>query len=171
MIASFKSFSPLIPSSVFVHPSAQVLGDVTVGEYSSIWCNSTIRGDVNSIRIGESTNIQDNCVLHVEHESFPLRIGNSVTVGHAAILHGCTVEDECVIGIGAIILNGATIGRGSVVAAGTLVPEGAAVPPGSLLMGVPSKIRRQVSEQERIRFKQNAQHYVDLAKQYLEQRS
>ena len=166
MITPFKSFVPRISPTCFIHQSAQVIGNVEIGAYSSIWCNAVVRGDVNAIRIGQGSNIQDSCVLHVEHELFPLRIGDYVTVGHSAVLHGCAIEDECLIGIGAIVLNGANVGSGSVIAAGTLVPEGVAVPSGSVVMGVPGKVRRAVSQDEQLRFRLNAQHYIDLSKQY-----
>lgn len=166
MIMPFKTFIPQIARSSYIHESAQVIGNVCIGEFSSIWCNAVIRGDVNAIRIGQGTNIQDNCVLHVEHELFRLEIGDYVTVGHSAVLHGCTVEDECLVGIGAIVLNGAVIGRGSVVAAGTVVPEGSVIPSASLVMGVPGKVRRKVTEDEQSRFRQNAQHYIRLAHEY-----
>lgn len=113
--------------------------------------------------------MQDGSVLHVEHAMFELRIGNRVTVGHSVVLHGCDVEDDCLIGIGAIVLNGARIGAGSVIAAGALVPEGMQIPPGSLAMGVPAKVRREVSDEEKERFRVNAQHYVDLSRQYREE--
>lgn len=167
MISPFHAHLPHLAASTFVHESAQVIGDVSLGEFASVWCNAVIRGDVNWIRIGAGTNIQDNCVLHVEHDLYPLRVGNYVTVGHSAVLHGCTVEDECLIGIGAIVLNGATIGRGSVVAAGAVVAEQSAIPAGSLVMGIPAKVRRGVSEAERFRFRANAEHYVELARQYM----
>lgn len=167
MLAPFGSCHPKLGSSCFVHSSAQVIGDVELAEFSSIWCNAVLRGDVNWIKIGASSNIQDNCVLHVEGGIFPLTIGEFVTVGHGAMLHGCTVEDRCVIGIGAIVLNGAKIGEGSVVAAGSLVPEGMDIPPRSMVMGLPGKIRRAVSDEEVTRFRANAEHYVDLALTYL----
>jgi gamma-carbonic anhydrase len=166
MIMPFKTFIPQIAPSSYIHESAQVIGNICIGELSSIWCNAVIRGDVNAIRIGQGTNIQDNCVLHVEHELFRLEVGDYVTVGHSAVLHGCTVEDECLIGIGAIVLNGAIIGRGSVVAAGTVVPEGSVIPAASLVMGVPGKVRRKLTEDEQSRFRQNAQHYISLAHEY-----
>jgi len=169
MLASFGSAHPRIGASCFIHQSSQVIGDVELGDYSSVWCNAVIRGDVNSVRIGLSTNIQDNCVLHVESESHSLVIGNYVTVGHGAILHGCTIGDHCVIGIGAIVLNGATVGEGSVIAAGSLVPEGMQVPARSMVMGLPGKVRREVSSEEVSRFRANAEHYVELARTYLEQ--
>ena len=126
---------------------------------------------MNYIRIGDDSNIQDNSVLHVDSGEFPLLVGNRVTAGHSVVLHGSIVEDECVIGIGAIVLNGAKVGTGSVVAAGTLVPEGMEIPPGSMVMGVPAKVKRPVTEQERERFKANAEHYVELRQIYREEPS
>jgi carbonic anhydrase/acetyltransferase-like protein (isoleucine patch superfamily) len=191
MIRAFRGVVPKIAASCYIDQSAQVIGDVEVGERSSIWCNVSIRGDVNYIRIGEETSIQDNTVIHVEHDvgrllndgfppepshggpahGFPTVIGNRVTVGHSATLHGCTIEDECLIGIGSIVLNGARIGRGSIVAAGALVAEGMDVPPGSVVMGVPGKIRRQVTPEEQKRFAENAQHYVIYRKIFREEPS
>jgi carbonic anhydrase/acetyltransferase-like protein (isoleucine patch superfamily) len=166
MIRAYRGVVPKIAASAYIDPSAQVIGDVLVGERSSIWPNVTVRGDVNSIRIGDETNIQDNCVLHCDADFFPLNIGNRVTVGHLAMLHGCTIEDDCLIGIGAIVLNGAKIGSGSVIAAGAVVPEGAEVPPRSMVMGVPAKVKRPLTEDERDRFRQNAKHYVESTEIY-----
>jgi carbonic anhydrase/acetyltransferase-like protein (isoleucine patch superfamily) len=166
MIRPFRGAVPQIAASAYIDPSAQVIGDVAVGERSSVWPNVSIRGDVNSIRIGEESNIQDNTVLHCDPVTFPLVIGNRVTVGHSAVVHGCTVEDESLIGIGAVILNGARIGRGSVIAAGAVVPEGMEIPPGSLAMGIPAKVRREVTADERERFRLNALHYVELGQIY-----
>jgi gamma-carbonic anhydrase len=171
MIRAFRGSLPKVASSAYIDPSAQVIGDVIVGERSSIWPNASVRGDVNYIRIGEDTNIQDNSVLHVDSGGFPLHIGSRVTAGHSVVLHGCTVEDDCVIGIGAIVLNGAKIGRGSVIAAGAMVPEGMEVPPGSMMMGVPAKVKRQVTAEEQERFKVNAEHYVELRQIYREEPS
>ena len=125
--------------------SAQVIGDVQVGAESSVWMNVVIRGDVNAVRIGVRSNVQDLTLVHVMTDTHPTSIGDDVTIGHGAIVHGCTVEDRCLIGMGAILLNGCRIGSGSIVAAGTLVPEGAVVPPGSMVMGVPGKVRRPIS--------------------------
>lgn len=170
MIRSFRGKTPKIALSAYVDQSAEVIGDVSVGERSSIWLNVSIRGDVNSIAIGDETSIQDNSVLHVDHgEEFRLVIGNQVTVGHRVVLHGCTVEDEALIGIGAIVLNGARIGKGSIVAAGALVPEGTDVPPDSVVMGVPGKVRRPVSPEERERFRENVANYVRNTKLYKEE--
>lgn len=165
MIRPFRGKVPKAAASAYIDPSAQVIGDITIGERSSIWPNVSARGDVSSITIGDESNVQDNCVLHCD-EGFPLIIGQRVTVGHLAMLHGCTIEDECLIGIGSIILNGARIGTGSVVAAGALVPEGMQVPPYSMVMGVPGKVKREITPDERDRFKVNCQHYVDLAAEY-----
>ena len=166
MIRAYRGVVPKIAASAYIDPSAQVIGDVVVGERSSIWPNVTARGDVNSIRIGDETSIQDNSVLHCDAGLYPLNIGSRVTVGHLAMLHGCTIEDDCLIGIGAIILNGAKIGSGSVIAAGAVVPEGMQVPPQSMVMGVPAKIKRPVTPEEQERFRQNAKHYVEATATY-----
>ena len=166
MIRAYRGVVPKIAASAYIDQSAQVIGDVVVGDRSSIWPNVTVRGDVNWIRIGEETSIQDNSVLHCDAGVFPLQIGSRVTVGHLAMLHGCTVEDECLIGIGAIILNGAKIGSGSVIAAGAVVPEGMQVPPHSLVMGVPAKVKRPVTPEEQERFRQNAKRYVEATAIY-----
>jgi carbonic anhydrase/acetyltransferase-like protein (isoleucine patch superfamily) len=167
MIRSYRGVTPQIASSAYIDPSAQVIGDVTVGERSSIWPNASVRGDVGPIRIGSETSIQDNCALHLD-DGFPLTIGDRVTVGHSVVLHGCTIEDESLIGIGSIVLNGARIGKGSVIAAGALVPEGMEVPPSTLVMGVPAKPRRPVTPDEQARFRENVQNYVDRARLYNE---
>ena len=133
-----------IPQSVFVAPNATVLGDVTVGEDSSVFFGAVIRGDRAPITIGSGTNVQDNCVLHVD-EGFPISLGRGVTVGHGAILHGCTVGDNSLIGMGAIVLNGAVIGRDCIVGAGALVPQNAVIPDSSLVLGCPAKVRRETT--------------------------
>jgi carbonic anhydrase/acetyltransferase-like protein (isoleucine patch superfamily) len=168
MIRPYRGAYPQIAASAYIDQSAQVIGDVAVGERSSIWPNVTARGDVNSIIIGDDSNIQDNSVLHCDAGLFPLIIGHRVTVGHLAMLHGCTIEDDCLIGIAAVVLNGAKIGHGSVIAAGAVVPEGADVPPESMVMGVPAKVKRQLTAEERERFRQNAMHYVEAARIYKE---
>ncbi|MDP8988890.1 MAG: gamma carbonic anhydrase family protein [Acidobacteriota bacterium] len=168
MIRSFRGTTPNIAVSAYVDPSAVVIGDVRVGERSSIWPNVTIRGDVDHIEIGAETSIQDGTVLHCD-AGVPLSIGDRVTVGHLAMLHGCTVEDDALIGIGAIVLNGARIGRGAVVAAGSLVPEGAEVPAGMLALGVPAKPKRAVAPEEQARFGLGVRNYVEKAAIYLEE--
>jgi gamma-carbonic anhydrase len=172
MIRPFRGKTPQVSLSAYVDQSAQVIGDVLIGDRSSVWLNVSIRGDINSIRIGNETSIQDNSVLHVDYgDQFRLVIGNQVTVGHRVVLHGCVIEDEALIGIGAIVLNGARIGKGSVVAAGALVPEGMDVPPCSVIMGVPGKIRRLVSPEERDRFRVNVSNYVKNTALYKEEQS
>jgi len=165
MIRTFRGVAPRIAVSAYIDPSAQIIGEVTVGERSSIWPNASLRGDTGPIVIGSETSIQDNCVLHLD-EGFPLTVGDRVTVGHSVTLHGCTVEDDSLIGIGATILNGARIGKGSVVAAGSLIPEGMDVPPGTLVMGVPAKPRRPVTPEESARFQEGVRHYVEKARVY-----
>ena len=168
MIRPFRGKTTKAAASAYIDPSAQMTGDITIGERSSIWPNVSARGDVSSITIGDESNVQDNSVLHCD-EGFPLIVGNRVTVGHMAMLHGCVIEDDVLIGIGSIVLNGARIGQGSVIAAAALVPEGMQIPPYSMVMGVPGKVRREITEDERERFKLNCQHYVELAAAYKEQ--
>ncbi len=165
MIRSFRGIAPKVAVSAYVDASAQVIGDVVIGERSSVWPNASLRGDTGPIRIGADTSIQDNCVLHLD-EGFPLTIGDRVTVGHSVTLHGCTVEDDTLIGIGSIILNGASVRKGSVVAAGALVAEGMEVPPNTLVMGVPAKPRRAVTPEEQARFREGVQHYVEKSAIY-----
>jgi gamma-carbonic anhydrase len=171
MIRTYRGIAPRIADSAYIDPSAQVIGDVAIGERSSIWPNVTVRGDVNYIRVGDETSIQDNSVLHVDHRTFPCIIGNRVTVGHAAVLHGCEVADGALIGIGAIVLNGAKVGPGAVVAAGALVPEGMEIPARMLVIGTPAKVRRGVTEEEQKRFSENCDWYVDLTRIYKEEQS
>jgi carbonic anhydrase/acetyltransferase-like protein (isoleucine patch superfamily) len=166
MMRAFKDILPQIDSSTYVEESANIIGDVIIGEKSSIWFNSVIRGDVNYIRIGSKTNIQDSCVLHVTKDTHPLVVGNEVTVGHNVTLHGCTVKDRCLIGMGAIILDGAEVGEDSMVAAGCLVKQGMIVPPKTLVVGVPARIARPLTEKEIKRIKQSAQNYIDYANSY-----
>lgn len=169
MIRPYKSVYPCIAASAYVDQAAQVIGDVTMGDRSSIWPSAVARGDVNRIVIGDDSNIQDGSVLHGELDRYPVLIGNRVTVGHMACLHGCVVEDDCLIGIGAIVLNGARIGQGSVVAAGALVPEGMDVPPNSMVMGTPAKVRREVTPEEKARFAENAQRYIRYRQEFREE--
>ena len=149
MIASVFGKSPKIHESVFIAASADVLGDVTVGQHSSIWFHSVARGDVHWINIGEYTNIQDGSILHVTNGIWPLTIGNRVTVGHKVLLHGCTIGDDCLIGMGAILLDGVEVGSGSVVAAGSLLSPGKKYPPNSLIMGAPARVKREITAEER----------------------
>lgn len=166
MILKHKGTAPQLDSTVFVAPSACVIGDVQIGEKSSLWFNVVVRGDVNYIRIGERTNIQDGSVVHVTRDTHPTIIGNDVTIGHSVTLHGCTIEDGCLIGIGAIILDGATVGEGSLVAAGTLVTPGTKVPPRSLVVGSPSKVKRSLSEDESSNLLTFAENYISYQHDY-----
>src|SRR3954447_21304196 len=171
MIRAYRGVLPKVAASAYIDPSAQVIGDVEIGERASVWPNVTIRADVNYIRIGEESNVQDNSVIHVEHDLWPTIVGNRVTVGHSVTLHGCVVEDDSLIGIGAIILNGARIGQGCVIAAGALVPEGMQIPSGSMVMGIPAKVKREITADERERFRENAQNYVRYRETYREEPS
>lgn len=167
MITSYKGISPQIAGSAFVAAGAQIIGDVHIGAHSSVWFNCVLRGDCYHIRIGEHTNIQDNTVIHVTQGRFATIIGDYVTVGHSAVLHGCTVKDRCLIGIGAIVLDDVTIGEESFIAAGSLVTPGTAIPPRSMVMGAPAKVRRQVTDEEVERINEHWRHYVEYKSQYL----
>ena len=166
MLIEYLGKKPQLHESVFVAEGVHVIGDVIIGRDSSLWFNTVVRGDVNYIRIGDRTNVQDNSVIHVTHEKFPTVIASNVTVGHAAIIHGCTVEDFTLIGMGAILLDGCRIGEHSLVAAGSLVREGFVVPPGSLVAGVPARVVRQLKIEEVRRLEESAQHYVDYVSSY-----
>src|ERR1700742_2733977 len=148
-IRPYRGKLPEIAKSAYIDPAAIIIGDVKIGEDSSVWPLTVVRGDVNYIRIGARTNIQDGSILHVMRDEWPLILGDDVTVGHSVTLHGGTIESMCLIGMGAIILNGARIGGGSIVAAGTLVTERTVIPPGSLVMGAPAKVKRALSEADR----------------------
>jgi carbonic anhydrase/acetyltransferase-like protein (isoleucine patch superfamily) len=153
----------------YVDDSAQVIGDVVIGEESSVWMNAVVRGDVNHIRIGSRTNIQDGTVVHVMRDpSHPTTVGDDVTVGHGVVLHGCTVANRCLIGMGAILLNGSSVGEDCIVAAGTLLPEGMAVPARSLVMGSPGKVRRPLTDDEVAFILQSAQNYVAYRLDYMQ---
>lgn len=159
-----------IDPSVFIAPGAVVLGDVTVAAESSIWYGSVVRGDTDRIVIGRRTNVQDLCVLHAD-EDVPCTLGDGVSLGHAAIVHGATIEDDVMIGMRATVLNRARIGTGSIVAAGALVTEGTIVPPGSLVMGVPAKVKGEIGEEHRRRIRLAAEHYVAAARAFRAARS
>jgi carbonic anhydrase/acetyltransferase-like protein (isoleucine patch superfamily) len=166
LIRSYRGRKPQIAASAYVDEAAVLIGDVTIGEDSSVWPGVVIRGDVHYIRIGARTNVQDGSVLHVMRDEYPLILGNNVTVGHGVVLHGCTIESRCLIGMGCIILNGTKIGAGSIVAAGTLVPERTQVPPGSLFMGHPGKFRRALTSEDQDAIDGYAQRYVEYKEAY-----
>ena len=167
MIRSYQGRTPVIPSSCYVDISAQVLGDVTLGEHSSVWMNAVLRGDVNSIRLGTCSNVQDCSVLHGQRNVYPVTVGDWVTIGHNATVHGCTVEDMCVIGMGARVLNASRIGEGSIIAAGSVVTEHTTVPPRTLWAGVPAKMRRDLTDKDRELIREYAQNYLDYVEIYL----
>jgi carbonic anhydrase/acetyltransferase-like protein (isoleucine patch superfamily) len=159
LLLPFAGHTPVVSDSAFVAPNATLIGDVTIGERASVFYGSVLRADLDTITIGESTNLQDNVTMHVDTGS-PARLGARISVGHGAILHGCTIEDDCLIGMGAVVLNGATIGTGTLVAAGSVVLENAVIPPRSLVAGVPAKVRREISDEEFARIQHNADHYL-----------
>jgi carbonic anhydrase/acetyltransferase-like protein (isoleucine patch superfamily) len=166
MIRPYRSILPRIDPSAFVDQSAQIVGDVEMGTESSAWMNVVIRGDVNWIRIGRRTNVQDGSIVHVMRGTHPTLIGDEVTVGHGVILHGCTIHDRCLIGMGAILLNGVEVGESCIIAAGTLLPEGMRVPPRSLVVGHPGRIRRALTEDEIASIAGYAERYVGYSKDY-----
>ncbi|MEX0737439.1 MAG: gamma carbonic anhydrase family protein [Bacteroidota bacterium] len=162
----YRGIKPKVHESVFIADGAKIIGDVEIGSGSSVWYNTVIRGDVNTIRIGERTNIQDNSVLHVTHKKYPLVIGSNVTIGHGAVVHACTVKDFCLIGMGAIVMDHATVGPYAIVAAGSVVLEQFEVPEGTLVAGVPARVRRKLTEEEKRMLEQSAQNYVEYVKTY-----
>lgn len=166
MILEHKGVTPQLDPSVFLAPSACVIGDVHIGEKSSLWFNVTVRGDVNFIRIGNRTNIQDGSVIHVTRDTHPTVIGNDVSVGHNVTLHGCTVHDGCLIGIGAIVLDGAVVGASSLVAAGSVVAPRTQIPPRSLVMGHPGRVKRSLTEDECKNIHSVAENYLRYQDDY-----
>ncbi len=161
----FRGHSPQVASSVFIADGARVIGRVKIGRGSNVWFNAVLRGDVETLTVGEFTNIQDGAVLHAD-PGFPLRIGSYVTIGHSAIVHGCEIGDETLIGMGAIVMNGAKLGRQCLVGAGALLTEKFSAPDGSLIYGSPAKIVSQLGPEEREKLRRSADHYAELAQQY-----
>ena len=169
MIRGYQGRLPQIPTSCYIDLSAQLIGDVTLGEHSSVWMNAVLRGDVHFIRVGANSNVQDCAVLHGQRNLYPVIVGDWVTIGHNATVHGCVVEDAVLVGIGSAILNGCRIGEGSIIAAGAVVPEGTIVPPRTLWAGVPAKLRRELGDQDRALILQYAQNYLDYTEIYLKE--
>ncbi|SLM93977.1 carbonic anhydrase, family 3 [Brachybacterium faecium] len=163
----FEGVTPQVPETAWAAPNATLLGKVTLGESASVFYSAVLRGDMDTITIGERSNIQDGCVAHTD-PGHPVVVGAGVSVGHRAVLHGCTVEDDALIGMGAVVLNGAVVGAGSLVAAGAVVTEGMQIPPGSLVAGVPAKVRKELDEEAVESLRQNARTYVDLAARHRE---
>jgi carbonic anhydrase/acetyltransferase-like protein (isoleucine patch superfamily) len=166
MLHTYQGMTPRLDESVFCVDSAEIIGDVVIGAESNIWFQVVIRGDVNSIRIGARTNIQDGTVIHVIHETHPTNIGDDVTVGHNVTLHGCNIGNRCLIGMGAVVLDGAKIEDDAMVAAGALVTPGTHIPSGTLYVGSPAKYKRHLSEKEIIELKQSAQNYLQYTENY-----
>lgn len=167
MLRPYRGRLPAIDPSAFVDDTAQVIGDVAIGPESSVWMGAVIRGDVNDIRIGARSNVQDGTIVHVMHGVHPTRIGDDVTIGHGAIVHGCTIGHRVLIGMGATVLNGAVVGDDCIVAAGALVPEGMVVPPRSMVMGMPAKVKRGLSDAELASILEYAQNYVRYRLDYM----
>ncbi len=167
MIRPHRGRLPRVHPTAFIDDSAQVIGDVEIGDESSIWMCVAVRGDVNWIRIGRRTNIQDGSVVHGMLGTHPISVGDNVSIGHGALIHGCTIEDRCLIGMGAILLNGSRVGTGSIVAAGTLLVEGIQVPPRSLVMGSPGKVKRSLTDDEVAGIQGYADRYVGYRLDYM----
>ncbi len=167
MTDSFLSRSPRFDATNYIAPTAAVIGDVTLGEGASIWFGASLRGDVHWIEIGARSNVQDCAVVHVSRGTHPCKIGVGTTIGHSAIVHGCSVGDDCLIGMGAIVLDGAVIGDGSIVGANALVTMNTLVPPRSLVLGSPATVVRELTGEEAERNQANAAHYVRMSRMYL----
>lgn len=167
MIRSYQGKTPEVPETCYVDQSAQLIGDVIVGEHASIWMNAVLRGDVHEIRVGHYSNIQDGSILHGMKEQYGVYVGDYVTVGHNVILHGCKIEDRCLIGMGSIVLNGAVVGSGSIIGAGTLIPEKAVVEPNSLWLGSPGKFRRHLNKDDEAMILRYVENYIAYKKSYL----
>lgn len=168
VIAGVGDRKPVIDEGAYTAPTSVVVGEVTMGAASSAWYGAVLRADCDTITVGAGSNIQDNCTVHAD-PGFPAHVGEGVSVGHNAVLHGCTVEDDVLVGMSATVLNGARIGAGSLIAAHALVPQGMQVPPGSLVAGVPAKIKRELTEEEREGIKANAAMYQHLARTHREE--
>ena len=168
-IRPYRGKRPQIAASAYIDPAAVIIGDVVIGEDASVWPCSVVRGDVQHIRIGSRTNIQDGSICHVMRGEYPLVVGDNVTVGHSVTIHGCTIESRCLIGMGAIILNGAVIGTGSIIAAGTLIPERTVIPAGSLVMGSPGKVKRMLNAIDQAGIDDYAARYVEYKNIYLKE--
>lgn len=169
MIRAIRGRRPAVAESAYIDESAQVIGDATLGELTSVWPNVTIRADIAPVKIGKGSNIQDNSCLHVDNDA-PVEIGEYVVVGHSCTVHGCTIGDGCLIGMGAIILSGAKIGAGSIVGAGALVLENQEIPPRSVVLGAPGKVRREVTDEQLAGIRDNAERYVRLSREYLQEK-
>lgn len=167
MLRPHRGITPTVHPTAYIDESAQIIGDVEIGAESSVWMNCVVRGDVHVIRVGRRSNLQDGTIVHVMRDTHQTRLGDEVTVGHGVILHGCTIEDRCLVGMGAILLNGATLGHDSIVAAGALVLEEMVIPPRSLVMGTPAKVRRPLNDAEVASIRDYAARYVGYRLEYM----
>jgi len=167
MLKTYRGIAPTIAPSAFIEDTAVVIGDVVIGSESSVWFHAVIRGDVHSIRIGHRTNIQDLCLLHVTHDTHPLTLGDDITVGHHVVLHGCTVQDRVLIGMGAILMDGVVIEEDCIIGAGSLITERIHIPSRSLVMGSPAKVKRLLTDAEVQWIKESASNYIRYAQQYV----
>lgn len=167
MIKPYRGLTPTIADTAFIEDTAVIVGDVVIGAESSVWFHSVVRGDVNFIRIGQRTNVQDLSLLHVTHKTYPLIIGDDVTVGHHAVLHGCTIQNRVLIGMGAVLMDGVVVGDDCLIGAGALVTEHTKIPPGSLVIGAPARVKRPLREAELAWLKASAQNYVQYARDYM----
>jgi carbonic anhydrase/acetyltransferase-like protein (isoleucine patch superfamily) len=163
----YRGKLPIVQPSAFIDETAQVIGDVVIGAESSVWMQVVIRGDVNYIRIGDRSNVQDGTIIHVQHDTHPTVIGNDVTIGHGAVVHGCTIHDRVLVGMGAIILNGADVGEDCIIAAGTLLTEGTVIPPRSMVMGSPGKVRRPLTDADVAMIREFSGNYVRYRLDYM----
>ena len=168
MIRAYRGVLPKVHPTAFIDESAQVIGDVSIGEASSVWMHVVMRGDVHWIKVGRRSNVQDGTIVHVMNRTHPTTIGDDVTIGHGAVVHGCTLHDRVLVGMGAIVLNGADVGEDSIIAAGTLLPEGMQVPPRSLVMGSPGKVRRALTDEDVASILEFATRYVEYRLDYMQ---
>ena len=171
MLRAFQGILPKVGENAFIEETAVVVGDVVIGAESSVWFLSVVRADVNFVKIGSRTNIQDLCVLHVTHDTHPLIIGDEVTVGHHVVLHGCTIKDRVLVGMGAILMDGVVIGEECIIGAGALITEDTVIPPRSLILGSPGRVKRPVTEKERVWIKKSAANYVRYAAEHRSSRT
>ena len=170
MIRAYQGKRPVVPASAYIDDSAQVIGDVTLGENASIWMCAVVRGDVHSIRVGANSNVQDCSVLHGMRGRYPVIVGDWVTIGHSVTLHGCVIEDRCLIGMGSVILNNARVGEGCIIAAGTVIPENTIVPPRTLWMGIPGKQRKELTDADQEGILRYAKNYLEYKEQYKQEK-
>ncbi len=167
MIKAYKGVTPTIASTAFIEDTAVIVGDVVIEADSSVWFHSVVRGDVNYIRIGRRTNVQDLSLLHVTHDAYPLIIGDDVTIGHHVVLHGCTIQNRVLVGMGAVLMDGVVVGNDCLIGAGALVTEHTKIPPGSLVVGSPARVKRPLQDTELAWLKESAQNYVRYALDYM----